>query len=350
MILPAPRADEGRRRVVSSVGALVLMLGLYATVRGTPVPSLGSASATVRRLDPLFLERYAAPPPPEAPADAADDEPAPDVSNAGAIDQEVVSAIDELTRRFAGGDGDLGGGGVSRGAQRPEALGGIETDPDDSRFSEVFGGAADPIAPVTAPRARTPAPRVSADGGGGGLAIGERPQRTAATRTAEQDADDLNIAVEAPTQREGRETDMPNVSLKEYGAESFESFEVNALASWMRANAAELPVGVRVHLNYLPSFLTAAAPFAAGDRAFELYLMYNEPLRELHIVLVEGESSVYLIDRGFQAQSRSLREGTVRRVEGEIMTVDSQRRAASGDRAQEFYNIFLSWWEAASTQ
>jgi hypothetical protein len=327
MILPAPRADEGRRRVVSSVGALVLMLGLYATVRGTPVPSLGSASATVRRLDPLFLERYAAPPPPEAPADAADDEPAPDVSNAGAIDQEVVSAIDELTRRFAGGDGDLGGGGVSRGAQRPEALGGIETDPDDSRFSEVFGGAADPIAPVTAPRARTPAPRVSADGGGGGLAIGERPQRTAATRTAEQDADDLNIAVEAP-----------------------ESFEVNALASWMRANAAELPVGVRVHLNYLPSFLTAAAPFAAGDRAFELYLMYNEPLRELHIVLVEGESSVYLIDRGFQAQSRSLREGTVRRVEGEIMTVDSQRRAASGDRAQEFYNIFLSWWEAASTQ
>ena len=76
--------------------------------------------------------------------------------------------------------------------------------------------------------------------------------------------------------------------------------------------------------------------------------MYNESLRELHIVLVEGDRSVYLIDRGFQAQSRSLREGTVRRIEGEIMTVDSQRRAASDDRAQEFYNIFLSWWETAS--
>ena len=104
MILPAPRTDRGRQRFVATAGAFLLMVGLYATLRGMPVPALGSASDNVRRLDPLFLERYAAPPPPEAPAEAADDEPAPDVANAGAIDQEVGSAIDELTRRFGGGD------------------------------------------------------------------------------------------------------------------------------------------------------------------------------------------------------------------------------------------------------
>ncbi len=75
--------------------------------------------------------------------------------------------------------------------------------------------------------------------------------------------------------------------------------------------------------------------------------MFNESLRELHIVLVEGDRSVYLIDRGFQEQSRSLREGTVRRFEGEILAVDSRTGAASSDRAREFYNVFLSWWEVA---
>jgi hypothetical protein len=345
MIVPAPRTDRGRQRFVATAGAFLLMVGLYATLRGMPVPALGSASDNVRRLDPLFLERYAAPPPPEAPAEAADDEPAPDVASAGAIDQEVGSAIDELTRRFGAGDGGLGGGGVTRGAQRAEGLGGIEADPEGSRFSEIFGGAADPIAPVTAPRARPAAPRAAT--GGAGLEIGERLERTQPAGDPTPAADDLNITVEAPTQRAGRDADAPDVELKAYEAESFESLEMDALAAWMQQHADELPVGVRVHLNYLPTFLTASEPFAAGDREFELYLMYNEALRELHIVLVEGDRSVYLIDRGFQAQSRSLREGTVRRVDGEIMTVDSQRRAASGDRAQEFYNIFLSWWEAA---
>jgi hypothetical protein len=270
------------------------------------------------------------------------------VSNAGAIDQEVVSAIDELTRRFGGSDGGLGGSGVTRGAQTADALGGIETDPSESRFAEVFGGAGDPVTAVAPPGARTPPPRAAT--GGTGLEIGARTQRTGAAPTVETRNDDVDIAVEAPTQRAARDDDVTDVVLREYGAENFDAFAVDALASWMHANTAELPVGVKVHLNYVPSFLTAAEPFAAGDRTFELYLMYNESLRELHIVLVEGDRSVYLIDRGFQAQSRSLREGTVGRVDGEIMTVDSQRRAAAGDRAREFYNIFLSWWEAASSR
>ena len=347
MILPAPRKDRGRQRVVATAGAVLLLMFLYATLRGMPVPALGSAGDHVRRLDPLFLERYAAPPKPEAPT-AAEEEVAPDAATAGALDQEVGTAIDELTRRFGAEDGGVGGTGVARSTAAEGGLSGLETDPSASRFSEVFGGGSDPVAAVTAPRARTPAPRPGASGAG--LEVGARPQRSVTTPTATAPTDDIAITVEAPTQREARADLTTDVELKDYSAESFEAFAVDDLATWMREHAAELPVGVRVHLNYLPTFLTAAEPFVAGDREFELYLMYNESLRELHIVLVEGDRSVYLIDRGFQAQSRSLREGTVRRIEGEIMTVDSQRRAASGERAQEFYNIFLSWWEAAHRQ
>lgn len=343
MILPTPTVDRRRQRLVSAAGTCIVMLGLYATVRGTPVPALESASAAVRRLNPVFVERYAAPPPPEvAPDEAA--EPAPDVSSTGAIDREVVSAIDELTRKL-GGEDVVSGGGAFRNAARGGGIGGIDTDPSASRFSEVFGGLTDPVAAVTAPRGHTPALRTP-DAGTAGLAIGARPQR-AETAPTERPDDVVDFTVGAPTQREAHDEFAADVVIREYAAENFDAFAVDALASWMRANPRDLPVGIQVHLDYVPSFLTAAAPFTAGDREFELYLMYNESLRELHIVLVEGDRSVYLIDRGFQAQSRSLREGRVRRLEGEIMAVDSQRRAASGERAQEFYDIFLSWWETA---
>ena len=108
---------------------------------------------------------------------------------------------------------------------------------------------------------------------------------------------------------------------------------------------SDLPVGVRVHVNFEPTFLTSTALFASEGRNWELYLMFNQSLREVHLVLVEGNRSVYLIDRGFQEQSRSLREGTVRRTGGAIIAVDSQSGAASSDRARDFYNVFLSWWE-----
>jgi len=55
-----------------------------------------------------------------------------------------------------------------------------------------------------------------------------------------------------------------------------------------------------------------------------------------------------MIDRGFQEESRSLREGTVRRLDGRIVAVDSRTASASSERAQDFYNVFLSWWESVN--
>jgi hypothetical protein len=152
-----------------------------------------------------------------------------------------------------------------------------------------------------------------------------------------------DVAVETGATR----TTSSDVVIRDFESDSFDGSEADMLAAWMRSHAAELPIGVRVHMNYQPSFLTASAPFSSDGRQWELFLMFNESLREVHIVLVEGNQSVYLIDRGFLEQSRSLREGTVRRLDGQIVAVDSRTGAASSDRAADFYNVFLSWWEAA---
>jgi hypothetical protein len=343
MIVPARPTDGRRQRAIAFIATAVFLGTIYAGLRAMPVPAFGGSNALIRRLDPLFVERYSAPPEPE-PETPADADPGPEPGPV-ATSQEVTSAIDELTRRFReGGGGDVAAGGSGRGDAAADAGGGISSELGSDRFSDLFGGGAvDPL-PGAAPRVRTPP---AGGTGGGGIEMGAAVRRSGPTTTVTAESDDIGISTAAPTGRSAVDDAATDVEIKEYEAENFNATEVGALSAWMRANPTELPAAVKVHLNYLPAFLTAVVPVVSGDRQFDLFLMYNESLRELHILMVEGDRSVYLIDRGFQAQSRSLREGIVRRMNGEIMTVDSQQRAASSGQAQAFYNIFLSWWEVA---
>ncbi len=337
MILPRPRNDTRRQRITALGGSLFLMVVLHAGLRGTPLPAFGSSRAVIRELNPLFVERYATPPPPEI-DDAAPTEATEAPVNAR-LEQEVGTAIDELVRRFA--PGGVAAEGRARSGTPSVGTTGIEADPEAERFTELFGTAGDAAA-VTAPRARATTTRGQVRAGG----IGIETRRTTPARRDGADLGDPDISVETAR---SRSEDQPatEVVIKEYEAGSLNLSEVEVLAEWIEANPADLPVGVKVHLNYSPAFLTASMPLVTGTRELELYLMFNAGLRELHIVLVEDDRSVYLIDRGFQEQSRSLREGTVQRLEGEIVTVDSRAGAASSDRAREFYNIFLSWWDTA---
>lgn len=346
MIVPRRTRDDGRRRFIVTASTVVVMLGSYTGLRSTPVPAFGSGAAIIRQLDPLFVERYSAPPvadpEEETVARSANEEEA-------ALDREVGSAIEELERRFGGSDAP-----TSRTAagERTATNGGISADRNDDRFRAVFGEA-DAI-PDLPPRAGAIPERIRATGnaarGGGGIAIA--PHRPGAGRVVEDVAEATAAPVVVAVGADGR-THAPEapteVIIHEYRPETFQRTDVALLSDWMTRNPADLPVGVKVHLRQQPTFLTAAMPLVSGDREIELYLMFNPGLRELHIVLVEGDRSVYLIDRGFKEQSRSLREGTVRRLDGEIVAVDSHAGAASSDRAGEFYSIFLSWWEVAKT-
>jgi hypothetical protein len=345
MIRPKPRPSAGKPRGVAIVLTVVLMLGAHAGLKGIPVPAFASGRDMIRELDPLMFERYAAPVPEEVPEATEDTPPAEEAEQPETVltlDQEVGLAMEELENLFA--LDDVAPPEVERTAGTDEVSAvGIDDDLANDRFESLFGAGGDPLAGRAA-RGRNPQGRGSQ--AGVGVGINERVV-TANEDTLVGSAEGPTVAVETGASRADEEASV--VVIRAFESDSFDGSEADILANWMRGHAAELPVGVRVHMNYESAFLTAVAPFSSEGREWELFLMFNESLRELHIVLVEGDQSVYLIDRGFLEQSRSLREGTVRRVDGEIVAVDSRSGSASSDRAQDFYNVFLSWWEAAKS-
>lgn len=348
MIRPTPRSDLGRQRGFSVLVAFGLLFALYGGLRAADVPISASGRALIRELDPVLFERYASPPPPEAPADEAE-APRERVTAARSLEQEVVAAMDQLDALF----GEPGSAPTSTptgsrdvpGAGRP----GIAADDPAGRFESVFGdgglSASVPGSPVPG-RVGSPSRGAAAGSSAGALSMtrGEAPPSAMGSGADAQP--EVRIDAGAAAGRGARqETDVPAVAPRRFEAEELDRSEVATLEDWMAAHPAELPVGVKVHLNHQPAYQTAVDRFRIDGREIELYLMFNPSVQELHIVMVEGDRSVYLIDRGLQSEGRSLREGTVRRWEGEIVAVDSRSGAASGERTREFYDIFLAWWE-----
>jgi hypothetical protein len=347
VIKPRPKSGSAAPRTLAIILTAALLFGVQLGLQSLAVPAFASSRETIRELDPLMLERFMTPPAPEASETPGEEEPVEEIASeeaevAPSFEEEVGSAMEELERRFAGEEAappDLDRAAAGDGPAAP----GISADATADRFESLFG-AAEGVVVGRATRGRT---TPTAGAGGLGLGItergGEAGADTAIAGGAAGAGPDVMIETAADRTRPAGE----EVEIGEFEAERFDGSEADLLARWLRRNPSDLPVGVRVHVNFQPSFLTAAVPFTANGRRWDLYLMFNETLSELHIVLVEGERSVYLIDRGFQEQSRSLREGTVRRSGGEIIAIDSRTGAASSDRAQEFYNVFLSWWESA---
>lgn len=342
MIRPRPQGRRGRSRAVAVGMTVALLLCARAGLRGLPVPPFTSGRELIRELDPLVFARYSAPEAFEASPRTREEEAPEEPDELRSLDDDVRLAMEELERRFGSTDIEAAlpepSRGVSEGAEE-----GID-EADARTFGSLFGERLD----------RLPTTGVGGAGARGRSERGARPPGLGIAegigwrgdRSDPPAAPRPSVAVEVADRATG-EAEPAEVVIREYESDRFAGSEVERLATWMRSHGAELPIGVRVHLRHQPSFLTASVPLSARGRDLELFLMFNESLRELHIVLVEEDRSVYLIDRGFQERSRSLREGTVRRSNGEIVSVDSRSGAASGERAREFYNIFLSWWETA---
>ncbi len=345
MIKPKPKPSPLGSRAAATLMTVALLLGMWVGLQELAVPAFASGRDVIRELDPLLFERYATPPPPDEAVtpeeiEAPEPEPPAEVTS---FEQEVGAAMDELERLFASEDPTAP---VSeRAGEGDVSTPGIAEDVPDDRFEALFGGGTELGVPGAA--ARRPGRGVS-QGESVGLGISERAGTVADTTPSDAGALDVPAGIEAVTATRREATTESEVVIGDFDAESFDGSAADRLATWMRANAAPLPVGVRAHVNFQPTFLTSAVPITADGRAWDLYLMFNESLRELHIVLVEGDRSIYMIDRGFQEESRSLREGTVRRLDGRIVAVDSRTASASSERAQDFYNVFLSWWESVN--
>ena len=124
---------------------------------------------------------------------------------------------------------------------------------------------------------------------------------------------------------------------------------IDAIMEWMRLNGSRLPPGIRRHVGQREGDLTARAMAAHEGSSYEVFLLTRVPVREIHVVLVRGEETYYLIDRSFQREGRSFRTGFARRASGIIQGVVSEEQAASSHEASRFYDVFLAWWDNEKT-
>lgn len=120
------------------------------------------------------------------------------------------------------------------------------------------------------------------------------------------------------------------------------------LIEWMKRNPGSFPGVVSRFSEKAPGDLTSVISFQVNGRSFDMFLLCKENLFEVRICLIEGNSSTYLIDRGFKEKSSYLRVGSVNHTPtGKILSFGTTRKAAANDRTKEFYQLFLSWWESA---
>ena len=121
--------------------------------------------------------------------------------------------------------------------------------------------------------------------------------------------------------------------------------EAKKIIEWMRLTRSELPPGIQRHVDYQPGNLSASATLEQVNEIWEIYLMARMPSEELHIVIVRGEASYYIVDPSFKREGRRFRLGVVRRSGGEITGITSEERAASSAEVSLHYEVFLAWWD-----
>ena len=121
--------------------------------------------------------------------------------------------------------------------------------------------------------------------------------------------------------------------------------EAKKIIEWLRLTRSELPPGIQRHVDYQPGNLSASATLEQSNEMWEIYLMARMPSEELHIVIVRGEASYYIVDPSFKREGRRFRLGVVRRSGGEITGITSEERAASSAEVSLHYEVFLAWWD-----
>lgn len=140
------------------------------------------------------------------------------------------------------------------------------------------------------------------------------------------------------------------VDLSQFGGDFADISAIyRALIEWMKQHPANFPGVVGRFMEQTSGDLSSVVKFQMGGREFEMFLMCKESQYEVRVCLLEGNQSTYLIDRGFKENSSFLRAGSVNRASsGNVLSFGTSRQAASSQRAREFYQIFLSWWDSVN--
>ena len=340
MIVPY-RKEVGLVQKALPAIAAAMLVGLgYTALASTSVPNLRSGRETLRELDPLLIARYVPSTPKKDKVPAKNAPESEDLTPTTAlVEARVNEAMEQLAERFRPSSESISADNTAASEASLQSSG-LPTSGIEDRLAALFGSPGENQIATVSPGRRT---RIADD----------RPSLQEIDRTSTPERaglpdgisdvvgfipdTDVTLAVRSNVVE-------ATIDVQLHEEESYSQTDFDSFGAWIRDNPSELPRGIKAHLGFDPAFATASLRLDADGEIVELYMMYKEALRELHVVLVEGDNSIYLIDRGFTETSHALREGIVTRADGEIVAVDSQPRAAGSTRATAFYSVFLSWW------
>ena len=112
------------------------------------------------------------------------------------------------------------------------------------------------------------------------------------------------------------------------------------IRDWVGRYPADLPPVVARHMDMRDGDLTSWVETEGGT----LYLGVRSHLDQVHILLVQSDTSYYFVDRGFQEEVSRFRLGDVRRNGNLITQIISQEQSPGSAAAGRLYATFLSWW------
>ena len=118
------------------------------------------------------------------------------------------------------------------------------------------------------------------------------------------------------------------------------------IAEWVRQNPKTLPGVVMRHMDYIEGDFTTYASVSVDGREVSIYLLVRGGYEQLQVVLVDGSRSFLFFDRGMTKQASRFRVGSVAHSPEGITRIVSQEREITSAEAQDFYRIFLEWWES----
>ncbi len=123
------------------------------------------------------------------------------------------------------------------------------------------------------------------------------------------------------------------------------------LVEWMKKHPHKLPGVVQRFMAYSPPALTSLVRFSANGISYQMYLLCVESSYEVRIAIIKGDRVMYLIDQGFRKNVNLLRTGTITRLKNQEILEFSTNLQPAGDKvSQNFYQIFLSWWETVENE
>jgi len=347
MITPESRDDAPRKRRIalfSTAGIVALAAVLVAWVN---IPDFTSPRNTYREINPAQLSQVQ--PQPEREPEPTQEEETPEENEepetektperieapdlqTDALQAEPTSSQTTPSSEESPSSSESGGSENNVGVERTE-IGGIdETEASDPGAAGALPSATDQS--------------TSGESNGGGIAI-EEGSGGGQGSTGSDFAGGETVAAGGGTDAPEGDS-LQKITLSQAAEEEDAgNLEVSKLIQWMRENPAQLPGGIKQLVGYQPNYLSSKI-MSMDEGNYEMYLMCKESLREVHIVLVQGERAQYLVDRSFQKQSQKFRAGPVRRSGGAIVGVKSESKPRD-EEAQRFYDVFLSWWKEAKT-